>query len=204
MSFLNSASIAPKDAEAVRAAINPVIAAYMREHCGIDKGPEAVITEWIEQIGAGQTTAAALGLTQDHIDAILSQARDLIRTGHLDKARDKLLLALLLNPLEVRAVYASAASLQMEQRYVDAGRLYASYIVLNPLESVGYLRMGECLLGSGSPDDAREFIGSALSLARENQDAATVEHAEKLLNFIDDNRAVIRVRAASPASDSAQ
>ncbi|MGV6872535.1 hypothetical protein ACUSIJ_07560 [Pseudochelatococcus sp. B33] len=196
MSLLNSAPLAPQDAETIRTTVNPVIAAYLREHFGIDD-PQEAISEWAAQLGAGRTLASTLDLRPEHIDALLSQARDLIRAGQLARARDKLMLVLFLDPLEVRAVYAAAATLQMEQRYAEAGRLYASYIVLEPLAAVGYLRMGECLLGNAEPDEAREFIASALSLAREQEDVATAEHAEKLLSFIDTNRAAIRVRGAS-------
>lgn len=199
MSFLNSASpapSAPQDAAAVRAALDPVIAAFLREHFGIDKGPQEAIGEWLAQVGAGRTPASALGLSADHVDALLSQARDLIRAGQPGRARDQLMLALLLDPLEARAIYAAAATLQMEQRHAEAGRLYASFIMLEPLDAAGYLRMGECLLGDGAADEAREFIEGALSLADEQQDAAAAEQARKLLDFLDANRTAIRVRAA--------
>lgn len=204
MSFLKVPSPSPQDAEKIRTVLNPVVTACLQKFMGPDTSPEEAATEWFEKLSSGITPAIELGLSRDHIDALLAQAHDLIRAGQLVKARDKLRLAQRLDPLEERAVYIAAATLQMEQRYADAGRLYASYVMMKPLEADGYLRMGECLLGDGSPDDGREFILAALEIARERQDTATIAHVEKLLNFIDAMSAAIRIRSAPPPADSAQ
>lgn len=192
MSFLDATPLSPTETEALGAALRPALAGFLRENLGIDKDPEEVIVEWARQVEAGYTPAGDLGLKPEHIDALLAEAHNLIRAGQLVKARDRLRLVLLLNPLEPRAAYAVAATLQMERRYTEAAQLYAAYITMEPTDVKGVLRFSECLLGQGEIDEAREFIDAALAHAREEGDTAAAEQAQKLLGLIDASRAVIR------------
>lgn len=197
MSFLDAGTRSPEVAQASAAMMEKVLGRYYREHLGLDGDPRAHLNAVLERIGGGEVPAIALGLSKEHIDALLSQARDLILAGMTAKARDKLLLALMLDPLEERALLAAAVTLQLEGRYADAGRLYAHYICMKPLDPVAYLRTGECLLGEGDADEAKEFITAALSGAEEQGDAATAGQARKLLALIDGPETVIHIRSGA-------
>lgn len=202
MSFLSKASLSEMEADKIRSTVDPIIADYVQQKFGTEGNPQELADTWVEELIAGGTLASRVGLTAEHIDAFLSQAHALIKVGQLAKARDNLLPVLLLDPLEDRALYATAATLQMERRYAEAGRVYAAYIMMKALDPIGYLRMGECLLGDGAPGEAREFIEGAMSLARENDDATTAGHAEKLLEFIDKNYTAIHAHGTSQTASA--
>lgn len=188
MSFLD---VTPAEAKAASAAYKHVAGKFFRNVHGIDRDPDEVFAEVFKAMDAGRTPKNTLGLTSEHIEALLATAHNLIQAGALPEAQEKLLLAMMLDPHEARAIYAAAVTLQIQRRYADAGRIYACYVYAKPDDPAGYLRIGECLLGEGVLDEAREFVAGALSTAEEAKDALTAEQARKVLAVIDARRSII-------------
>lgn len=111
-------------------------------------------TPFYEAVRSGATPAAALGLGKHHLEALYEKGFDLLSIGEIEKARGILTTLLQLDPSEERAIYAIAASYQMERRFDIAAQMYTTYITMDATNPDGYLRLGECLEAVGETENA--------------------------------------------------
>lgn len=137
--------------------------------------------DFLAQFNGGPSLASLKGYGPEEINGLLVMAHDHIKAGMLDKARETLQLIVMLDPYEDRAIYTFASTLQLEGKYSHAGMLYMQYVMMKAMEPRGYLRIGECLLGDGHVEEAREYITGALDLAVETGDELSKKQAEAVL-----------------------
>lgn len=172
------------DPASVMAALNAVNT-YIDENYSAGNDPRKYLVEIMRGTMNGEPYGLRLGLDGRHVDGVLSEAGDLIRAGALAQARDRIMLAILLDPLDQRAFYALGATLQLEGRHLDAIRAYAFYAQSNIDDPAVYLRLGECVIAAGAYEAAREYLEAAIEAAEEREDASSRQHAQKLLEMID-------------------
>ena len=111
-------------------------------------------TPYYQAVRSGATPAAALGLEKRHIEALYQQGYDLLAVGDIEKSRAVLTTLLQLDPSEERAVYALAATYQMEGRFDAAAQIYMTFITMDATNPDGFLRLGECLEALGEMENA--------------------------------------------------
>ena len=111
-------------------------------------------TPYYKAVRSGATPAAALGLEKRHIEALYQQGYDLLAVGDIEKSRAVLTTLLQLDPSEERAVYALAATYQMEGRFDAAAQIYMTFITMDATNPDGFLRLGECLEALGEMENA--------------------------------------------------
>ncbi len=139
-----------------------------------------------QALDGGATPAAMLGLGHEHIDALYTQAYDLLQVGDIENARSVLTTLLQLEPTNERAVYAMAASHQLEGNMKRAAEIYAIFTALDATNPLGYLRVGECLLALGEVQNAYDaFDLAAGEAARGNGEPGAEQLArEKMAEAI--------------------
>ncbi|MEM7693075.1 MAG: hypothetical protein AAF318_01380 [Pseudomonadota bacterium] len=141
-----------------------ILAEWMRGRGLDDEAVKAALS-------GGATPAAVMGLERQHIDALYTKAYDFLEVGNTEGARSVLTTLLQLEPTNERAVYAMAASHQLDGNLSRAAEIYAIYTALDATNPLGYLRVGECLLGLGEAQTAYEtFDIAAAEAARGNGD----------------------------------
>jgi tetratricopeptide (TPR) repeat protein len=158
MSILDSHPFLKIDMDAATRSLPEILDAVM-------ESLEIEDTPYIQAVRSGATPAAALGLEQRHIEALYQQGYDLLAVGELAKARAVLTTLLQLDPSEERAVYALAATYQLEGRFDVAAQIYTTFITMDATNPDGFLRLGECLEAIGEIENAAGCYEIALGEA---------------------------------------
>lgn len=137
----------------------------------------------VEAVRGGAPLGAVLGLDPHHIEALYTQAYDLLQVGEIDAARRIIVTLLQLEPSNERAIYAMAASYQLEGDAKRAAEIYAVFVVMDATNPDGYLRVGECMLAVGDAQGAYEnFQIAALEAERGNGDPAAGPKAREMMD----------------------
>ncbi|WP_294641433.1 tetratricopeptide repeat protein [uncultured Aureimonas sp.] len=141
----------------------------------------------IEGLRKGLTLADLLDLTPAHIEALMTQAVHLVQAGQFAPARDLLLRAMQLSPLEARSSFVMGMTYQLEGDLPRAAHFYMQFIALDATNPDGYLRLGECLLAAGERDNARDALNAARAFALDGKGrAGALAQAERLLASLGD------------------
>ncbi|WP_062012792.1 tetratricopeptide repeat protein [Aureimonas sp. AU4] len=137
-------------------------------------------------MGQGLTLRNALGLSTEHMTALLTQGSQLLAAGRHQPARDLALQVMHLDPLEARAPYLMGVSFQTEGDIAKAAHFYLQFLALDATNPDGYLRLGECCMAAGEVDNARDALGAARAFARQGKGRAeAADQAERLLATLD-------------------
>jgi Flp pilus assembly protein TadD len=140
----------------------------------------------LDLMGQGLTLRNALGLTTEHMTALLTQASNLLAAGQMQGARDIALQVIQLDPLEARAPYVMGVSYQAEGDMARAAHFYTQFLALDATNPDGYLRLGECCMVAGETQNARDALGAARAFARKGKGRPeAAEQAERLLAVLD-------------------
>jgi len=106
----------------------------------------------------------ALGLSDDHLDAIFTIGLNAMQAGETAKAQIVFQKLVTLKSIDERFWYALGTTLQIQERVADAARAYVIALGLKATDVEGYLRLGECLLAAKEPPKALECFQLALAL----------------------------------------
>lgn len=140
----------------------------------------------VENMQKGLTLGAAMGLSPEHIEAILTRGKQFVEAERFEAARDVLLRVVQLDPLEARAPYLMGVTYQMEGDLAKAAHFYMHFLALDATNSNGYMRLGECLMAAGETQNARDALRSARVFALEGKgQPENAAQAERLLALLD-------------------
>jgi Flp pilus assembly protein TadD len=140
--------------------------------------------EVLDLMKGGMSLGDIMGLKKEHRDALLVQCFQLLQAGEIEKARDGFLRLYQLEPLDERSIFALATTYQMEGNFVAAGQLYVHFLALDATNAEGYLRLGECFMGSKEYEDAKACFKTAkLEAERGHGQPTTLAQATALLDL---------------------
>jgi tetratricopeptide (TPR) repeat protein len=138
----------------------------------------------LELLKKGHSLADIYDLTQDERDAMFTRGCQLVQAGEFEKGRDWLMFVHQLDPRDARVVYVIALTYQMQGKFTLAAKLYVFFIALDASNPEGFLRLGECLLPTQDYAAAVDCFRFAKErCARRKDNAAAVEHAERMLAY---------------------
>ena len=170
----------PATAEAYKAqfdAATDQMTAYFDRHPGTPA--EQAIRA---QLQSGLTAGTVLGLTKAHRDVILKQGLTALQVRDVATAREWLMFALTLDPLEERAMYGLGVIAQGEGDLTSAARYFVHFLALDATNPQGFLRLGECFLANDEIEEAQAAFQAAVDLGEAGHGGASaLAHARRML-----------------------
>ncbi len=149
----------------------------------------------IEATKDGSTLGDVLGITKEQKAALLDLGCRLLQVGETDKAVDVLMRLIQLDPLQERAFYALGVACQTRGELNKAAQMYLQFLALDATNPMGYLRLGECLLGAQEYSEAQAALLMAKEFAEEGKgEPGNLQQALKLL-------AIPEIASAAPAAN---
>lgn len=133
----------------------------------------------------GRTLAQIQGLTRDDLEVLYTQGYRLLIQGLHDKAQIIFTQLVMIDPLIAKNHYCLGVC---HQQVGDAGRalgLFEISVALDATNPEGLMRMGECHLALGHPEDAATCFSMALAEVQKGHgvpDAA--QRADALLQTV--------------------
>lgn len=145
---------------------------------GIDKALKGVFEE-------NMLPKDAMGLPDEMLEGIYSQAYNMYNTGKYDEASVIFRLLLLLDPLESKYGLGLAAAAQMMKDYQLAFTMYNMVFVTDPENPLAHYHAADCLIQMDTPEMAHEELKKAVELCGENKDYEKIkERAERMIEKI--------------------
>lgn len=137
-------------------------------------------SEHVRLVRAGYSPKEIFGLTDEEMDAMFQSGYQALRGGDVANAQAMFIRLCHLDSLDPRYPCALAASYQLSGSMEAAARTYLVALALDASQVEVYVRLGECLIGAGEDDEAREVLEVAVALAGLGGESVRLQ-AEKLL-----------------------
>ena len=138
----------------------------------------------------GVPLAAIFGLDKADRDSLFLLGCRFFQAGDLENALAVLTVLYQLYPLDGRVLYVLGAVKQAQGDVAAAAKIFVNSIALDATNPDGYLRIGECFLAAKEKDEAESCFRTALALCEEGHgDATSRQHAERMVSFIELNKA---------------
>ncbi len=118
-----------------------------------------------EQLEQGYTLGELRGVTEAEYAALYRIARDFCDRGDFHHALPVALQLTLHNPANYRYPFIAGACLQRLGQPERAALMYALACDANPDDAASAYRLGECLIATSRPDEARQFLHKAVDLS---------------------------------------
>lgn len=131
------------------------------------------------------TVKDMLGVTEESIESLYSQAYLLYNTGRYRDAIQVFRLLIMLNPMESKYTMGLAASLHMLKEYKGASAAYSLVSILDPENPIPYYHASDCYIQSGDKLSAIAMLEMAIKRAGAKPEfAALKKRAEITLETV--------------------
>ncbi|WP_341367303.1 hypothetical protein [Yoonia sp. BS5-3] len=141
----------------------------------------------VQAVREGISPHIALGLSDDHLDAIFMTGLKSMQAGDVAQAQTVFFKLATLKAIDYRFWYALGTTFQVQDRFAEAGRIYMVSLSLRATDVDGYLRLGECLLASDEMQEALECFQTAWALCDDGHGTdAQRDAAERLVTHMDE------------------